>query len=302
MKTMRYMMTCLSSLFILCLFGFSCQNVSKEKNEDIDSVAVEDDNVFAIRKFVVSKTSNGMQIYQSPSKTALRLISEVDETGEYAEQKWGNLSEYDEENYVEERNFLPVIGETNDWYKVYVDLEGPCGGDVDDVFLGFVPKSDCKVASIKTVNWNEAKDDWFWHEEYICIRQDLGYYVKWGIIECSGEALVIGKVENGIVMETDIIDFVEDQEASRIIIGDLEFTNPNYLKTIRNYECQIATDINKFSDADFKKIISLAKDSFPRIGVKANGVESFMEDGTTPLEWINIGKTINNHKIVLDLK
>ena len=259
MKTTGRIITALA-LFLICVTNTVAQNNKSFENNKVNKIS----------KIIVPKTTKKLLVYKSPSLTAPRLI-DSDEGGDFATLTWEKSPNDNKYAYLQEYDVLPVIEETNAWYKVYTN-EWPNGS-----FVGYVPKSECKEIST-TVHINQLdlinKDDPGWMERYTLL--DNGYYIEWGRRELPPDPyLNIGKIENGIRVETTQDVFIggakdkskgyvswEDEEGRE---QEMEFTCSSFIMP-DDYPVDIP-DINKLSSGEKYKLLSLSKNGFTRFGI-----------------------------------
>ena len=243
-------------------------------------------NVYKIRKFVVPTTSKKMQIYKTPSKTAPRLIWCQ---GEEPYDDWRSSGKVD---YF---NVLPVIDETKDWYKVYCVY-------YDDPFLwtycfGYVPKSESKEAVLSQASWKDVKD--YWNKVYY--NQDLGFYFKSGTElrvgkghVLSGSRFVIGKIENGIAMESEHIFSRKKENNTKVAIEYLKNRQTGelgYYLMDKNEDGSPFPNFSKLSSKDIEKLLSLNNNThLSIIGVKVKGIEH--------LYWTRIGNMMFDNNVI----
>lgn len=189
-----------STLFF-CFGNISCANASNKKNNyvvtDSDSTLSIENNQYEITKLIVPVDHNKkMRLYQNSSKDAPILKYVVDEEDP---EGFGGLYSWDTKGKGETEEFeiLSVVGESNDWYTVYVDM----GQSENNVFLGYVPKNTCKEVKIMDVKWDDVKK--YNYFDNIHKRSNSNYYIKWGLAGPGGPSFIIGKIENGKAYETD---------------------------------------------------------------------------------------------------
>lgn len=264
MKRICLLMILMSSILICTRSNAICTKANSI------SPSFENNKVNKISKIIVPKTTKKLLVYKSPSLTAPRLI-DSDEGGDFATLTWEKSPNDNKYAYLQEYDVLPVIEETNAWYKVYTN-EWPNGS-----FVGYVPKSECKEIST-TVHINQLdlinKDDPGWMERYTLL--DNGYYIEWGRRELPPDPyLNIGKIENGIRVETTQDVFIggakdkskgyvswEDEEGRE---QEMEFTCSSFIMP-DDYPVDIP-DINKLSSGEKYKLLSLSKNGFTRFGI-----------------------------------
>ena len=249
----------LTSLLLFCLSSVACGNKGKSTETKTDSGIIPDstsvakpaDTIYEIKSIIIPASSKNLQVYKSPSKDAPRIIYMEDESGELAIYEWGNPSKGE----VEQWDYLPILGEEEGWYKVYANRG-------INQFIGYVPKSDDKKATILPLKWEELKK---YHSSYrslcrevqtITRLQNTNNYVVSGEFECVGPALVVGKIEKGFVIESESLAYEYDTQTSEISIGSSEnkITNPHCLTHEDDY--LKALDFSKLTLDEFNTIFS----------------------------------------------
>lgn len=195
-------MVVVPSTLFFCFVNISCANASNKNKSnyvvsDSDSILSKGSDQYKITKLIVPVNPNKkMRLYQNPSKDAPILKFVVDEEDP---EGFGGLYSWDTKGKGETEEFgiLSVVGESNDWYTVYVDM----GQSENMVFIGYVPKNTCKEAKIMDLRWDDVKKDNFF--DNIHKRSNSNYYIKWGLAGPGGPSFIIGEIENGKTYETD---------------------------------------------------------------------------------------------------
>lgn len=278
MKTTGRIITALA-LFLICVTSTVAQN----------NKSFEKKKIYKISKIIVPKTTKKLLVYKSPSLTAPRLIAS-DEALTW--EKSPNDNKY---AYLQEYDVLPVIEETNAWYKVYTNAW------YNGSFVGYVPKSECKeISTIFPIKQTDIKniDEIGWMEHYTLLNN--GDYIEWGRIVVPPEPyLNIGKIENGIRMETtqNFLRGEKDKSKGYVLWEDeegreqeMEFTCSSFIMH-DDYPINIP-DIDKLSSGEKYKLLSLSKNGFSSFGI---GI--YNKDCN--ILWINADNV--NHKFVLAL-
>lgn len=266
------------SLLLLVVFiSFNCiscgSSVKKRMEESTPESVIndqaEDTTVYKVTKFVIPKYSENVNIYKSPSKTADKLVyvtddeaSEADGVGGY--YAWKETSTAEGNYYMA----LPVIGNIDDWYKVYVETTHY--EDFEYQFVGYVPSEDWVEAIRQDITEDFMKSycDEFEHNKF---HKDTNYYVSWGMNDFGENYFVIGKIVDGVAFETDRISYGhEDENNPDLYLVVENRLNPLRLtKEFRNVK--ISIDFSHYKNADFEKVLSIIGNNFPNIQIKLKG-------------------------------
>jgi hypothetical protein len=160
-----------------------------------------------------------------------------------------------------------------------------------------VPKSESKVAVLSQASWKDVKD--YWNKVYN--NQDLGFYFKSGTELRVGKGhiligsrFVIGKIENGITMESEHILSHKNENNSKVAIEYMKNRQTGelgYYLMDKNEDGSPFPNFSKLSSKDIEKLLSLNNNShFSIIGVKVKGIEH--------LYWTRIGNMMFGNNVL----
>ena len=170
-------------ILAFAMLGFTLNGMSQEV--DLNKV-----------KFIVV-TTDGVNMRKAPNTNSAKLVTEWLTDGEGCESRsypvWSDTrkpSGYSRSSaspYIGQT--MPVIGETNDWYKaIYWDF-------VEGSFVVYIAKRFCREMSL--VNWSS-------NSSYSVIQG--GPFAGWVVIDNSdpenGDEYIIGHLINGMMVYT----------------------------------------------------------------------------------------------------
>ena len=269
--------TLLAAIVFVTPTGFtSCTHHSNQEQTDATDSILETN----VRVIVPTRTRDGLTVYQSPSKSALKLICE----GGNVYTSWYDWAR-DAGEYGEESPYqaLLVVGEEEGWYRVETDIR-----DVE----GYVPKDECEVANLIPVTDEILKDELEEDDmmDYSLIQQvvdGVNYHLAWmnmeiedrmGYIYDLDPTLRLYKIEDGKVLKRCIkfqinedrteITFYDDYDydAKKALEPNVVLANPVYCKE---------GGFAEMTTEDLKKIVDVFGKKWPSVSVYVEGVGLF---------------------------
>ena len=253
-----------SAMFVAAMSVVACSCPSQEQTEATDSIPEVD------VKVVLATSDKGLTIYQSPSKSALKLSPCTIAGGtiyDWAEE----LEIFDESEAI--RNAL-VIGEEDGWYKVAHER------DMSEYVVGYVSKDECKEAKAVPITEEWIKEQ-LGEDGFRQNVDETTYYLssisadEWFGLSEPCPHLIIDKIEGGKILRT-YIAYKVSKSANRIIFfwneynpqtqkvtdKKVEFTNPLYCKDGGQY---------KLTAEDLKELLAAYGSDWPSVYVQLDG-------------------------------
>lgn len=259
-----------STLFVTTMSIMACSHSSQEQAEATDSIPKVD------VKVVLATSDNGLTIYQSPSKSAMKLCPCTIAGGtiyDWAEE----LEIFDESEAI--RNAL-VIGEEDGWYKVAHE------GNMSEYVAGYISKDECKEAKAVPITEEWIKEQ-LGEEGFQQNVDGTTYYLssisadEWFGLSDPCPHIIIDKIEGGKMLRKYIpykistsanrITFFWNEynpQTQKVIDKKVEFTNPLYCKNGGQY---------KLTPKDLKELLATHGNVWPIVRVQLDGDEGLFE-------------------------
>lgn len=230
--------------------------------------------IYKVKKFVVAAQGKKLHVRKEPNAAAPELVFCLNPNHDFMDWEGGGY-QWDKNSLIRSwvtpkpQSALAVIGETGNWYQVYVCLADDLLSSGYVQFIGYVLKSDCTDAQAKPITGKfiTEKDISLAHEYFDATTTTIPQYgqllITAGGYTWGGQHINIARLENNVaIFCTQMGYFIDDKSHLLTFypqgVPEFSFQGQQYCKKIKHEEwTELQPDLTKLPQAFYHNVAKL---------------------------------------------